>query len=83
MDLNNSESIGEYITFDINGEYDTNKLKLSWYIDGVEQIDLENQLEVTFDRPDDDSMITYSWQVQDLTGNLIAPNDPLNPLDLA
>ena len=27
-------------------------------------------------------MITYSWQVQDLTGNLIAPNDPLNPLDL-
>ena len=82
VDLNNSESIGEYITFDINGEYDTNKLKLSWYVDGVEQIDLENQLEVTFDRPDDDSMITYSWQVQDLTGNLIAPNDPLNPLDL-
>jgi len=82
VDLNNSESIGEYITFDINGEYDINKLKLSWYIDGVEQIDLENQLEVTFDRPDDDSMITYSWQVQDLTGNLIAPNDPLNPLDL-
>ena len=82
VDLNNSESLGEYITFDINGEYDTNKLKLSWYIDGIEQIDLENQLEVTFDRPDDDSMITYSWQVQDLTGNLIAPNDPLNPLDL-
>ena len=48
VDLNNSESIGEYITFDINGEYDTNKLKLSWYVDGVEQIDLENQLEVTF-----------------------------------
>ena len=82
VDLNNSESIGEYITFDINGEYDTDKLKLSWYIDGVEQVDLENQLEVTFDRPDDDSMITYSWQVHDLTGNLIAPNDPLNPLDL-
>ena len=82
VDLDNSESLGEYITFDINGEYDTNKLKLSWYVDGVEQIDLENQLEVTFDRPDDDSMITYSWQVQDLTGNLIAPNDPLNPLDL-
>ena len=82
VDLYNSESLGEYITFDINGEYDTNRLKLSWYVDGVEQIDLENQLEVTFDRPDDDSMITYSWQVQDLTGNLIAPNDPLNPLDL-
>ena len=82
VDLDNSESLGEYITFDINGEYDTNKLKLSWYVDGVEQIDLENQLEVTFDRPDNDSMISYSWQVQDLTGNLIAPNDPLNPLDL-
>ena len=82
VDLNNSESIGEYISFEINGEYDINKLKLSWYVDGVEQIDLENLLEVTFERPDDDSMITYSWQVQDLTGNLIAPNDPLNPLDL-
>ena len=30
------------------------------YIDGTEQIDLENQLEVTFDRPDDDAMTTYS-----------------------
>ena len=82
VDLNNSESIGEFITFDINGEYDINKLKLSWYVDGIEQIELENQLVVTFNRPSDDSMKTYSWQVEDLTGNLIAPNDPLNPLDL-
>ena len=48
----------------------------------IEQTNLENQLQVTFDRPEDDSMITYSWQVEDLTGNLIAPNDPLNPRDL-
>ena len=33
-------------------------------------------------RPDDDAMTTYSWQVHDLSGNLIAPNDPLNPRDL-
>ena len=82
IDLDNSESLGEYITFDVNGVFDTNKLKLSWYIDGTEQIDLENQLEVTFDRPDDDAMTTYSWQVHDLSGNMIAPNDPLNPRDL-
>ena len=82
VDLDNSESLGEYITFDINGVFDTNKLKLSWYVDGIEQTNLENQLQVTFNRPEDDSMITYSWQVEDLTGNLIAPNDPLNPRDL-
>jgi len=82
VDLDNPESLGEYITFDVNGVFDTDKLKLSWYIDGAEQIDLENQLEVTFDRPDDDAMTTYSWQVHDLSGNMIAPNDPLNPRDL-
>ena len=36
----------------------------------------------TFNRPDDDAMTTYSWQVHDLSGNLIATNDPLNPRDL-
>ena len=82
VDLNNSESLGEYITFDVNGVFDTNRLKLSWYLDGIEQTNLENQLEVTFDRPSDDAMTTYSWQVHDLSGNLIAPNDPLNPRDL-
>ena len=35
VDLDNSESIGQYITFDVNGVFDTNKLKLSWYIDGL------------------------------------------------
>ena len=82
VDLDNSGLLGEYITFDINGVFDTNKLKLSWFIDGIEQTELENQLVTTFNRPDDNKMTTYSWQVQDLTGNLIAPNDPLNPLDL-
>ena len=82
VDLDNSESLGEYITFDVNGVFDTNRLKLSWYLDGIEQTNIENQLEVTFDRPIDDAMTTYSWQVHDLSGNLIAPNDPLNPRDL-
>ena len=82
VDLDNSESLGDYITFDVNGVFDTNKLKLSWYIDGTEQPNLENQLVVTFNRPNDDAMTTYSWQVHDLTGNLIVPNDPLNPRDL-
>ena len=59
VDLDNSESIGQYITFDVNGVFDTSKLKLSWYIDGVEQTELENQLVATFNRPDDDAMTTY------------------------
>ena len=82
VDLDNPESLGEFITFDVNGVFDTDKLKLSWYVNGIEQMDIQNQLIATFNRPDDNSMVTYSWQVEDLTGNLIAPNDPLNPRDL-
>lgn len=82
VDLDNSESLGEFITFDVNGVFDTDKLKLSWYVNGIEQMDIQNQLIATFNRPDDNSMVTYSWQVEDLTGHLIAPNDPLNPRDL-
>ena len=32
---------------DIDVEYDTSKLKLKWYIDGVEDPSLENQTQVT------------------------------------
>ena len=60
---------------DIDVEYDTSKLKLKWYIDGVEDPSLENQTQVTFNRPSDNSVKVYTWRVDDLTGTVSAPDD--------
>ncbi|MDB9997360.1 Ig-like domain-containing protein [Gammaproteobacteria bacterium] len=79
--LNNPSGLGETITFEIDAVYDETKLKLTWLVDGQEQTELENNLTATFNRPSDNSAVSYSWVVEDLTGSLIAPNDPNNPLD--
>ena len=81
VDLDDSSQIGDSITFKVNATFDETKLKLKWYVDGIERQDLENSLEASFERPSQDEFTSYSWQVEDLTGNLIAYNDPLNPLD--
>ena len=81
IDLFDQSSLKNSITFKLNAIYDINKLILKWYVDGEEQSNLQNQTIVTFERPSNESMTTYSWKVEDLTGNLIAPNDFLNPLD--
>ena len=60
---------------DIDVEYDTSKLRLKWYIDGVEDPSLENETQVTFNRPSDNSVKIYTWRVDDLTGTVIAPDD--------
>jgi hypothetical protein len=69
------------ITLAVDAIYDQTKLRLKWFVDGVEQQEHENKLSVTFDRPSSNSWVSYSYQVEDLTGNLISPNDPLNPVD--
>ena len=79
--LSNPAGLGNSITFEIDAVYDETKLKLKWLVDGIEQASLENSLSATFDRPGDNSSTSYSWVVEDLTGSLIAPNDPNNPLD--
>ena len=79
--LNNPSGLGETITFEIDAVYDETKLKLKWLVDGQEQTELENNLTATFNRPSDNRAVSYSWVVEDLTGSLIAPNDPNNPLD--
>jgi hypothetical protein len=79
--LNNPSGLGDAITFEIDAVYDETKLKLKWLVDGQEQTDLENNLTATFNRPSDNRAVSYSWVVEDLTGALIAPNDPNNPLD--
>jgi hypothetical protein len=79
--LSNPSGLGDTITFEIDAIYDEAKLKLKWLVDGQEQTDLENNLTATFNRPSDNRAVSYSWVVEDLTGSLIAPNDPNNPLD--
>ena len=81
IDIFDQSSIGNSITFNLNAIYDVNKLILKWYVDGVEQSSFQNQTQVTFNRPTNNAMTTYSWKVEDLTGDLIAPNDTNNPLD--
>ena len=60
---------------DIDVAYDTSKLTLKWYVDGVEDSSLENQTQVTFNRPSDESIKIYTWRANDLTGTVTAPDD--------
>ncbi len=60
---------------DIDVEYDTSKLRLKWFVDGVEDPSLENKTQVTFNRPSDNSVKVYTWRVDDLTGTVTAPDD--------
>ena len=39
----------------VNAEYDTSKITLKWYVNGVEQVALQNQKTVSFNRP-------YCWR---------------------
>ena len=82
INLYDQNSINNNITFNINATFDEDNLALKWYVDGEEQAELINELVVTFQRPDDNLMKTYSWKVVDLTGILLAPNNTLDPLDL-
>ena len=69
------------INFSINAEYDSNKVRLKWFKDGVEQTQLQDDTSVSFNRPANNAEVTYSWTVEDLSGLVNAPNDPLDPLD--
>ena len=63
---------------DIDVEYDTAKLRLKWYINGVEDSSKENQTTIVFNRPTNDSVQIYTWRVDDLTGTVTAPDDVTN-----
>ena len=79
--LSSPNGLENTITLAVDAVYDQTKLKLKWFVDGVESPEHENKLSVTFDRPSSNSWVTYSYQVEDLSGNLFAPNDPLSPID--
>ena len=79
--LSSPNGLENNITLGVDAVYDQTKLKLKWFVDGIEQPEHENKLSVTFDRPSSNSWTSYSYQVEDLSGNLIAPNDPLSAID--
>ena len=80
-DLTNSSGLTNAVTLSVDAVYDQSKLKLKWFVDGEEKPEYENMLSVTFERPADNDWVSYSYQVEDLSGNLFAPNDPLSPTD--
>jgi len=68
----------------IDAVFDSTKLRLKWFKNGVEQTQLQNDTSVQFTRPNDNSIVTYSWKVEtigDLEGIVTAPNDIENPID--
>ena len=81
INLEDASALNNSITFNVNAVFDTNKIELKWFVDGVEQIEFSNQTEVTFARPADNSIKSYSWSAEDLTGKLKASNNSLDPLD--
>ena len=80
-DLTNSSGLGNSITIAVDAVFDQSKLKLKWYVDVIEKPEYENMHSVTFDRPVNEEWVSYSYQVEDLSGNLFAPNDPLSAVD--
>ena len=77
-DTNNNRSAFE---IDIDVAYDTSKLRLKWYVDGLEDSSKENQTRVEFQRPSDNSVKVYTWRVDDLSGTVKAPDDVLDNED--
>ena len=80
----NSALASDVLNIDINAVFDSTKLRLKWFKDGIEQTQLQNDTSVQFSRPNDNSIVTYSWKVEtigDLEGIVAAPNDIENPVD--
>ena len=71
-DTTNSRSSFE---IELDVAYDTSKLRLKWYINGIEDSSKQNQTTVQFQRPFDNSVEVYTWRVDDLTGFVTAPDD--------
>ena len=62
-------------------EYDTSKITLKWYINGVEDTSKQDIKTVIFDRPSDDSIEIYTAKAIDLTGTITVPDNILNNND--
>ena len=65
----------------LDAEYDTSKIKLKWFVNGVEDSSKENQTTVVFDRPADNNVQIYTAKAVDLTGTITAADDVLDNTD--
>ena len=65
----------------VNADYDTSKITLKWYINGVEDPSLQNQTSVIFNRPADNGVAIYTAKAVDLTGTITAIDDVLDNND--
>lgn len=71
-----NENTGWQMALDV--EYDTSKVTLKWYVNGVEDTSKQNQTDVTFNRPADNSVQIYTAKAVDLTGTITAEDDVMN-----
>ena len=65
----------------ILSEYDTSKIALKWYVNGVEDTSKQNQKSVTFNRPSANDVQIYTAKAIDLTGTIIATDDVMDHTD--
>ena len=72
-------NVGFEIVLDV--EYDTSKITLKWFKNGIEDTSKQNQKTVIFDRPSDDSVELYTAKAVDLTGAISASDDVLDNTD--
>ena len=52
----------------LDASYDTSKITLKWYVDGVEDTSKQNQTTVSFSRPVGNNVEIYTAKAIDLTG---------------
>ena len=72
----NNENSGWQIVLD--AAYDTSKVTLKWFVNGVEDTSKENQTDVIFNRPSNDGIAIYTAKAIDLTGTITATDDVTN-----
>jgi hypothetical protein len=70
---------GFQISLDV--DYDTSKITLKWYVNGVEDSAKENQKSVTFNRPANNGVEIYTAKAIDLTGTITANDDVTDHTD--
>ena len=72
----NNENSGWQIVLD--AAYDTSKVTLKWFVNGVEDTSKENQTDVIFNRPSNNGIAIYTAKAIDLTGTITATDDVIN-----
>jgi hypothetical protein len=63
------------IEIEMDVSYDTSKITLKWYVNGVEDTAKENQTTVIFDRPANNAIEFYTAKAIDLSGTISVDDD--------